>query len=174
MVLAMAAQLVLRPVRLSDEQDVLAAQRTLQAEGFNFAVGLSDMRWPDYVAFLEAAPSASELPAPWVPSTFLLAEVDGTVVGRTSIRHNLTDRLLLIGGHIGYAVLPPYRRRGYATEILRQSLVIAHSLGITPVLVTCDEGNEPSAQTIERCGGTLENIVDNPEGGPPKRRYWIE
>ncbi len=174
MVLAMAAQLVLRPVRVSDEQDVLAAQRTLQAESFNFAVGLSDMRWPDYVAFLEAAPCASELPAPWVPSTFLLAEADGTIVGRTSIRHNLTDRLLLIGGHIGYAVLPPYRRRGYTTEILLQSLVIAHSLGITPVLVTCDEGNEPSARTIERCGGTLENVVDNPEGGPPKRRYWIE
>jgi predicted acetyltransferase len=171
---AMATHLVLRPVRVSDEQAVLAAQRTLEAEGFNFAVGLADMRWPDYVAFLETARHASELPAPWVPSTFLLAEVDGTLVGRTSIRHHLTDRLLLIGGHIGYAVLPPYRRRGYATEILDQSLVIAHSLGITPVLVTCDEGNEPSARTIERCGGSLENVVDNPEGGPPKRRYWID
>jgi predicted acetyltransferase len=171
---AMAPRLVLRPVRVSDEQDVLAAQRTVRAEGFNFAIGLSDMPWHDYVAFLEAAPCATELPEPWVPSTFLLAEVDGTVVGRTSIRHSLTDRLLLIGGHIGYAVLPDHRRRGYATEILRQSLVIAHAFGITPVLLTCDEGNEPSARTIERCGGTLENVVEDPEGGPPKRRYWIE
>ncbi len=170
----MAVQLVLRPVRASDEQDVLAAQRTLQAEGFNFAVGLSGMRWTDYVAFLDAARCAGELPAPWVPSTFLLADVDGAIVGRTSIRHSLTDRLLRIGGHIGYAVLPPYRRRGYATEILRQSLVIAHSLDISPVLVTCEEGNEPSARTIERCGGTLENVVDNPDGGSPERRYWID
>ena len=174
MVRAMAVQLVLRPVRLSDEPDVRAAHQTLQGEGYNFAVGLPGMRWPDYVAFLEAARCATELPAPWVPSTFLLAEVDGAVVGRTSIRHNLTDRLLLTGGHIGYAVLPAYRLRGYATEILRQSVVIAHSLDISPVLVTCDEGNEPSARTIERCGGTLENVVDNPEGGPPKRRYWID
>jgi predicted acetyltransferase len=108
-----------------------------------------------------------------VPSTFLLAEVESTVVGRTSMRHTPTDRLLLIGGHIGDAVLPAHRRRGCATEI-RRSLVIAHSLGIAPVLVTCDEGNEPSARTIERCGGTLENVVDNPESGPPKRRDWIE
>ncbi|HEY3670794.1 MAG TPA: GNAT family N-acetyltransferase [Acidimicrobiia bacterium] len=170
----MAAPVVLRPVRVSDERDVLAAQRTLQAEGFVFAFRVSEMRWHDYVAFLEEAACAMELPAPWVPSTFLLAEVDSTIVGRTSIRHTLTDRLLLTGGHIGYAVLPDHRQRGYATEILRQSLVIAHSLGIAPVLVTCDEGNEPSARTIERCGGTLENVVDNPEGGPPKRRYWIE
>jgi len=170
---AMAVALVLRPVRVSDEHVVLAAQRTLRAEDFDFAVGLSDIRWPDYVAFLEAARRATQLPPPWVPSTFLLAEVEGTVIGRTSIRHALTDRLLLIGGHIGYAVLPQHRRRGYATEILRQSIGIAHALGIAPILVTCDEGNEASARTIERCGGTLENVVDNPEGGQPKRRYWI-
>ena len=31
------------------------------------------------------------------------------------------------GGHIGYAVRPAHRRRGYATEILRQSLIIARA-----------------------------------------------
>ncbi len=169
----MAARLILRPVRLSDEHDVLVAQRVLHAENHNFIVGQTEMTWSDYVAFLGEARRADDLPAPWVPSTFLLAEMEGTIVGRTSIRHRLTERLLLIGGHIGYAVLPDYRGRGYATEILRQSLVIARSYDIAPVLVTCDEDNTPSARTIERCGGALENVVENPEGGPRKRRYWI-
>jgi predicted acetyltransferase len=166
--------LVLRPVRLSDERVVLDAQRALLAEGFNFLVGYRDgMPWSEFVAFLEEQRRGRELPEPWVPATNLLAEIDGEVVGRTSIRHRLNDRLLAIGGHVGYAVLPAHRRRGYATEILRQSLVTARSYDIVPVLVTCDEGNVASARTIERCGGTMENIVDNPEGGPRKRRYWI-
>jgi predicted acetyltransferase len=47
-----------------------------------------------------------------VPGTFLVAAVGGTIVGRISIRHELNDFLAHEGGHIGYGVLPRYRRRG--------------------------------------------------------------
>jgi predicted acetyltransferase len=167
-------QLVLRPVRLTDETVVCDAQRTLQEEGFNFLVGYRDgMSWAEFVGFLEEQRAGGELPEPWVPATFLLAEVGNTVVGRTSIRHQLNEHLLTVGGHIGYAVLPPFRRRGYATATLRQSVLLARSYDIASVLVTRDEGNVASARTIERCGGVLETVVDNPDGGPRKRRYWI-
>jgi predicted acetyltransferase len=107
-----------------------------------------------------------------VPATLLVAEVEGEIVGRVSIRHELNDTLLRVGGHIGYGVRPQHRRRGYATEMLRQSLIVAHSLGIDPVLVTCDEDNAGSMAVIERCGGLLEGTVEIP-GAPRKRRYWI-
>jgi predicted acetyltransferase len=76
------------------------------------------------------------------------------------------------GGHIGYCVLPRYRRRGYAAEILRQSLIIARAEGVDRVLVTCDEHNVGSATVVERAGGILEDVRRDPTG-VPRRRYWI-
>ena len=78
------------------------------------------------------------------------------IVGRTSIRHTLNDWLLARGGHIGYGVLPGHRRRGHATEILRQSLVLARSYGITTRCSSATTTTSASSTVIERCGGVLD------------------
>lgn len=95
------------------------------------------------------------------------------IIGRASIRYALTDYLLKYDGHIGYAVAPEHRRRGYATEILRQSLALLAARGIDQALVTCDDDNVGSYRTIEACGGVLENTIDGPDG-VLKCRYWID
>ena len=95
------------------------------------------------------------------------------IIGRASIRYALTDYLLKYDGHIGYAVAPEHRRRGYATEILRQSLALLAARGIDRALVTCDDDNVGSYRTIEACGGVLENTIDGPDG-VLKRRYRID
>jgi len=88
-----------------------------------------------------------------------------------SIRHALSEQLLRVGGHIGYAVRPQFRRRGFATAILRQSLVVAGEMGVERALVTCDDSNVGSIATIERSGGVLDRseevLVQN------KLHYWI-
>lgn len=91
-----------------------------------------------------------------MPATFLIAELGGVVVGRTSIRHSLNDWLLAYGGHIGYVVLPKFRRCGLVTEMLRLSAIVARALGVGRILLTCDEHNIGSIRVIERCGGFLE------------------
>jgi predicted acetyltransferase len=145
----------------------------MAAEGFVFALGYGqDDTFGEYVARLERIQRGDPPMGAFVESTFLLAEVNGAVVGRTSIRHRLNEFLRHEGGHIGYCVLPPHRRRGYATEILRQSLERLHALGVDRALVTCDDDNVGSATIIERAGGVLENVVEN-EAGIPTRRYWI-
>jgi predicted acetyltransferase len=168
----------LRPLRLDDEAAFVAGHKTLAAEGFTFGLGYEPgMAWEKYVERIAAWRVGVALPDNFLPSTFLVADVDGQIVGRSSIRHSITNEFLAReGGHIGYCVLAEHRRRGYATEILHQSLVVVRSIGVDRVLVTCDDDNVGSATVIERCGGVFESLTENTENpnGAPKRRYWID
>ena len=158
--------LTLRPPVLADEQVFRRAHARLAEEGFVFGLGLSGLAWPYYLHRLAEIETGQD-PHGRVPASFLLAEVDGVVVGRTSIRHELDEQLAIVGGHIGYCVLPEHRGRGYATEILRQSLAVAKDHGVTRALLTCDETNVASQRVIEHCGGELEGTDGR------TRRYWI-
>jgi len=164
----------LRPVRGDDETAARAAHEALKADDFAFLLGYDPAEpWARFVQRRESQRRGQDLAPGWVPSTFLLAVIGPDIVGRISVRHELNDYLANVGGHIGYCVLPAFRRRGYASEILRQGLIIARAVGVDDVLVTCDEDNVASAGVIEHCGGIFESMVDPGDGGPPKRRYWI-
>jgi predicted acetyltransferase len=163
----------LRPLRLEDEAVARRAQDELKADNFVFCLLLEPgMSWSDYLDALDADRHGARFPN-GVAATFLVAEAEGTIVGRSSIRHSLNAFLEREGGHIGFGVRPAFRRRGYATAILEQSLVVARALGVSDVLVTCDDDNVGSAAVIERCGGVLDSIVDPEGGGKAIRRYWI-
>ena len=164
--------LVLRPFSLADEAEAVAAQAELAADDFTFLLEDFGTRpWAEYLARLAEIERGENLATDRVPAALLAADVDGELVGRSSIRYELNDWLSKYGGHIGYGVRPAFRRRGYATEILRQSLVIVAERGVAQALVTCDDDNAASAATIERCGGVLEGLIEGE--GAPKRRYWV-
>lgn len=163
----------LRGLRVEDEDEARAAHAELAAEGFSFLPFHEPSEpWDEYLERIARLSRGDGLTPQLVPWTDLYGVVDGVIVGRVSVRHRLTEGLLQVGGHIGYGVRKAYRRRGYATELLRAGLGIAHGLGIDRALVTCDDGNVGSATVIERCGGVLEDIRPV-AGGSPKRRYWV-
>jgi predicted acetyltransferase len=167
-------ELRLRPPGSDDEAAFRDACRVMAAEEFTFGLDLEPgMAWDAYLKTLHDQRAGLALPADRVPATFLVAEVAGEIVGRASIRHELNDVLAREGGHIGYCVLPPYRRRGYATEMLRQSLVIARANGVGRVLVICDDDNAGSRAVIEACGGQLASVAEIAGHAAPVRRYWI-
>ena len=131
---------------------------------------MTDDELPGYVdALLADTRERTERPPGYVPSTHLWwVDDDGvTFLGRLHIRHRLTPFLIVEGGHIGYHVIPPARRRGHATAMLYAALPVAASLGIDCALITCDEDNLGSRKAIEANGGLFH---DRRMG---KLRYWV-
>jgi predicted acetyltransferase len=68
-------------------------------------------------------------------------------------------------GHIGYAVVPWKRKRGYATQALALILPEAQARGLAYVEVTCDPGNVASQKVITANGGRLVNVLETALGG---------
>lgn len=170
---ALADELVLRDPRPEDEAAALTAEAELAGDDFGFLLKDPEHSWSDWLSKVERDRTGVDLAPGRVPATMLFAVVGEELVGRVHLRHRLTEGLLEEGGHLGYAVRPAHRRRGYATQMLRQGLEVARGLGLDRALVTCDDDNPGSIGTIEKCGGVLED--KRPRGdGSLTRRYWIE
>jgi predicted acetyltransferase len=119
--------------------------------------------------------STEELPSDRAPqTTFWLVRNDGKIIGESRLRHYLTPPLEIEGGHIGYAIRPSERQKGYGTRLLAMTLDKARDLGLSRVLVTCDTDNLASARIIRKNGGILSDEAISPRTGEPIARYWIE
>lgn len=163
----------LRPLTDDDEGEALAAHAELAADDFPFLLGHDPGRpWAEHVELHRRLRCGVDLPPDRVRGAFLLATVDGALVGRASVRFSLNAFLASQGGHIGYAVRPAARRRGYAHEVLRQALVVARSEGVGAALLTCDDDNAASAAVIVGAGG-VEDEPWSDGAGTVKRRFWV-
>jgi len=147
------------------------AENTVMASGGSINLFKSISDFPVYHKILEERRKGINLKKGKVPSTQYWAVVGNKVVGRLSLRHRLNKALAIMGGHIGYAIVPSERRKGHGTEILRLGLEKAKKLGIKKALLTCDEKNIGSRKIIEANGGILINKIK--ENDIIKRRYWI-
>jgi len=78
-------------------------------------------------------------------------------------------------GHIGYAVVPWKRRRGYAKLALKLLLQQAGNEGLTYVEIVTDSDNVASRKVIEANGGEVIAQFRKPEGygGNESLRYRI-
>ena len=100
---------------------------------------------------------------------------DGGYVGSINLRWQPGTNELPEGvlGHVGYGVVPSQRRRGYASEALRQMLPLAWEAGLTQVDVVTDVENTASQRVAQAAGGVcVEEFTAPPVAGGGTCLLW--
>lgn len=125
----------------------------------------------EYIPRVEAQ-SQGKKSAGWsVPvTTYWLIDKD-KFIGHANIRHHLNEKLKKIGGHIGYAIRPTERAKGYGNNILKLAIPKAKELSLLKLLITCDNTNVASQKIIMNNGGKLLDTIQ--VDGKMIERYWI-
>lgn len=171
----LSERIVLKPMTASRgaEFDAMLDEFRRAGEAHVYA-GLFEKAWEGYASFyaMLQCMKNGDYPMPGiVPMDAYFIEADGRMLGEVYIRHRLSPRLELIGGHIGYKVRPAARNRGVATAALKLAMKKLAAMGVKQALVTCRDTNLASARVIEKCGGA--RIEDAFVDDHCERRYWV-
>lgn len=161
----------LRKLSLQDGQEVVELLNKFEANenGFmNPAFQLTSDQLHDFLQKKVEESEGINLREGYVPQTIYWLVEDSQLVGIGKLRTQLSENLKKMGGHIGYAIEPASRNKGYGTQILKLMLDEASKQGIQEVLITCDSTNERSRSVIESNGGVLADIIDH------HCRYWVK
>ncbi len=149
---------------INDSNDIyLMLQEIPQEEnGFmNSAHGKTFEEFKTWLIESDSSSKTKELVDGWkVPSSTYWLYVNGTPVGMGKIRHFLTEKLLEEGGHIGYAIRPSERNKGYGTILLKRLLSTAKNMGIDNILLTIRNDNVHSLKVAISNRGIIEKSND--------------
>lgn len=162
----------IRPFSLPDEGEARKAHQEFAGTHTSFLLDFDEEEsWSTWLEKMKAY-EAGDVPADRVRTSLFAADVDDVLVGRLSLRYEFNDFLRLYGGHLGYAIRPEFRRKGYASDLLRQGVERLRAQGIADILITVREDNLASRGVVEKHGATLEGPIVTPSGDT-MLRYWI-
>ncbi len=154
---------LVRPTEEQKEQAVEFRQEFFDHGGF--VINGSELfdKTEDYIEWcrsIDANTKEETVNPNWViTDTFFAVDDQDRIVGIIDLRHTLNDFLKDLG-HCGYSVRPLERRKGFATEMLRQLLEAAKKAGINELYLSVEKKNEPSVKTITRNGGVYERSFE--------------
>ena len=149
----------LKKASLDDGEEIYRLLQEIPREDNGFMNGAGGLSFDEFREWLAKQVRLSEQEGVvdgWkVPSSTYWLYADGVPVGFGKLRHYLTDGLRREGGHIGYAIAPRFRGKGYGKEILRLLLEEARKMGIDRALLTIRTGNKASQAVALANGGVI-------------------
>ena len=90
--------------------------------------------------------------------TYLAFNQDDYLIGVAVLRTELKGELFNYGGNVGYLVRPGERKKGYGSEILKESLILLkEKYNVNFVVLGCNKNNIGSSKVIENNGGVYSN-----------------
>jgi predicted acetyltransferase len=168
--------LELKPLQAGDEAAFMQGVKDWEGEelywhSFTWKPG---MPFAEMLTVLRKEEKGEDLKPGRVPHTMFYGFVDGEIIGRVSVRHSLNEELSRRGGHMGYAVAPKFRRRGYASAMVCAVIPKLKELRLARIMVTCAEENVPSWKIIEAIGGSKFEKFWDEEEKEWIRVYWVD
>lgn len=108
-------------------------------------------------------------------TSYFVVDENDRLVGAASLRHYMTVEGMNTWGHCGYGIRPSERRKGYATQVLKMLLEEAKKRGIRRVLIGAHASNIGSCKTIEKCGFSFVEEIQDPYDEKERiRKYRID
>lgn len=167
-------KLILPNIKLESEYlEMLDEWKQTKEEMVPFILKEDPSDFKKFIGIVKGYSKGTGIPKSFVNhSTFWLIDGEKKILGVSNIRHKLNAHLMKEGGHIGYGIRPSERRKGFATLILKFSLLKVKKLGVEKALVTCNSNNAGSYRTIEKNNGKLwkEEVYN----GRSTKYFWID
>ncbi len=161
----------LKKLSLDDGLEIYDMLQEIPRDENGFVNGCNGRTFEEYKKWLVKSDNISNsvgLENWMVPQSTYWIYVDGAPVGFGKLRHYLTEKLKEEGGHIGYAIRPTCRNRGYGKFLLKLLLEKAKDMGIEKVLITVHNDNTSSIKVALANGGEVEKVTSE------RHLIWID
>lgn len=175
-------KLFLREIEESDKKEIeeMALEFKNANDEYPFE-GVSNLKkvieesFEEFYKGLECNKHIDEIYPNWAnQTTYVLVDENNHIYGLTNLRHKLKGKLFEIGGHVGYAIRPNERGKGFGTLQLQLTLELMDMMNIDRALITCRENNIGSKKTMNKFLGEADSLVPSMYEGIMEYRYWID
>ena len=152
----------IRRLSIVDGRDVYEMLQKIPSNENGFVNSVNGKNFEEFQQWLHSADENSKQDSimdGWkVPQTTYWCSEDEKPVGYGKVRHFMTDRLLIDGGNVGYAIVPEARNKGLGKRFLALLLTESKKLGIEKALLTIKQENKASVKVALANGGVIDKI----------------